>query len=473
MEQRRKRNRSKVSPLVSKTSKKMHSEESDMTTMQGHGACNDPSAHANVIRPTIVDSLRQHLEKVNDDSDLSDTEARIVKSVMLLFDDRLKTHTDQITQKLNQEIDSHNKTHESLRKMDIKYDLLESKYNDMAKKYDSLLDRVVKSELKAMRNNLIISGIAESFGNKEADLRQWIKDVITSLNGNPDVNISAIHRLRPKGNGKPRDVIVRFEDFKVKREFFAHRFKIKEKEKYKDIFISEQFPPEIQEERKVLRAIAAEARLQKPELARKISVYENTLFIDGRKFTTSNLHMLPPSLQHIVQGFKQNHEALVFFTKRSPFSNHFPTKFTHEDMTYANGEQLFMMQKARCYGDEDAMKKILENDNPVVIKGIGNSIGGFEPERWHQSAMNLLVPGILSKFEQNEECKAALLASGERALGEATTEDPWGVGMRLSDPNVLNINLWTEKRNIMGKVLERIRSILREREFPAAMPNNL
>jgi hypothetical protein len=210
--------------------------------------------------------------------------------------------------------------------------------------------------------------------------------------------------------------------------------------------------------------VAAEARQQFPHIAQKISVFENTLFIDSTRYKTSSLHLLPDSLQPIVHGFKLNDEALVFFTKRNPLSNHYPCQFVHDGEHYLNGEQLFMMEKAKCFGDDAAYEQISRMTNPAAMKGVGNDIKGFNAATWHGESMKAILPGLLSKFDQNEICRKALLNTGRRQLGEATKEDPWGVGMRLSDPKVLDVNLWKDKKNIMGKTLEKIRSIIIERD---------
>ena len=58
-----------------------------------------------------------------------------------------------------------------------------------------------------------------------------------------------------------------------------------------------------------------------------------------------------------------------------------------------------------------------------------------------------------------------LLSTDERVIGEATSEDPWGVGMRLNNPEVLNQTKWKGKSNLIGQILMNIRDQLREEGY--------
>jgi predicted NAD-dependent protein-ADP-ribosyltransferase YbiA (DUF1768 family) len=70
-----------------------------------------------------------------------------------------------------------------------------------------------------------------------------------------------------------------------------------------------------------------------------------------------------------------------------------------------------------------------------------------------------MYPVLLEKFKQNEGPRNILLNTGSRRLGEATTERYWGIGMKLSDPYVLNTSKWSNE-NIVGSMLERVRTEL-------------
>ena len=451
----KKRNRSAVSPqIVTINKRKMPETKMD-----------DVTPHPPEKPDSTLDSLRSQLADMSENINLDDSQKQVVKAVYILLQDSVETNMKKIGDRLDQEIKQHSETKEELAYTQLELDSLKLKHDELSRKYTQVLNRVVEAEMKSMENNIIISGIPELPGETEDNLRHWINTLVADLGAVEPPNISEIHRLKPKGRGKPRDVIVRFARYSIKREFFGQRYKIREIKNghYKSIWLSEQYPPEIQEERKVLLAVAAEARQQFPDIARNISVFKNTLYIDRTRYKVSTLHLLPDSLQPIVQGFKQNDEAVAFFTKRSPLSNHYPCQFSYDGENYLNGEQFFMMEKAKCFDDDAAYHQLSKMENPAAMKGVGRNIKGFDASTWHKQSMTVLVPGLLQKFEQNKVCREALMNTGNRKLGEATKEDPWGIGMNLADPNVLNTSLWKDKPNIMGKVLEKIRETLREK----------
>ena len=74
--------------------------------------------------------------------------------------------------------------------------------------------------------------------------------------------------------------------------------------------------------------------------------------------------------------------------------------------------------------------------------------------------VEIIYPGILEKFKQNEAARNVLLNTGVKQLGEATVERFWGIGMRLSDRNVLDTKRWKRDENIVGKMLMKVRDEL-------------
>ncbi len=78
---------------------------------------------------------------------------------------------------------------------------------------------------------------------------------------------------------------------------------------------------------------------------------------------------------------------------------------------------------------------------------------------WYAVARQQIYPGILAKFQQNELLANYLINTGEKVIGESTTDKYWGVGMSLTNPNVLDKNHWQGK-NIMGLVLQAVRAEL-------------
>ena len=83
-----------------------------------------------------------------------------------------------------------------------------------------------------------------------------------------------------------------------------------------------------------------------------------------------------------------------------------------------------MAEKARCFDDQHALRRILDSDSPVVQKAIGRDISGFNQRTWHEEVEEAIYPGLLKKFQHVTEAKEALLAiellerQQEKAHGE-------------------------------------------------------
>ena len=454
--QERKRNRSKVSPTISGKQSKVKIDSSDTPSMASD---KPPSLIMPGSRKLSLGDISTRISVNHKDIKLNDKDINLIKVIVALIEESLTESTNFIDSGLQDEIAAHKQTQQKLSELETKHNALEHEHKKLESKVSYMENQLLENEMNSMKNNIIISGISENNGTDESSLKKWLLVLTKDVYEKEDINISSIHRTGRSKNGKPRDVIIRFADYNEKREFFKQRFNIKAKEKYKDLFVAEQFPRGIQEQRKVLTAVAKEARLLWPHLERKISVYQNVLYIDNTRYKSSDLHRLPKELHPIVHGYKEDDATHVFFTKRSILSNHFPCDFKHNGQQYNCGEQLFMAEKARCFGDQHALRRIMETDSPVIQKAIGREISGFNMHAWHEEVQEAIYPGLLCKFQQVAEAKEALLKTGSRVLGEATKESPWGIGKILSDPDVLDQSAWTDS-NIIGKVLAKIREEL-------------
>ena len=118
-----------------------------------------------------------------------------------------------------------------------------------------------------------------------------------------------------------------------------------------------------------------------------------------------------------------------------------------------------METKALYFNDTKAAAAIMSTDNPAAQKGLGRNIAGFDEEKWRAACPPLLLPGLKARFVQNPECLNALLMTGTRSIGEATTETLWGIGHKLSDPEALDSTKWHDQ-NLMGLILQEIRKRL-------------
>lgn len=105
----------------------------------------------------------------------------------------------------------------------------------------------------------------------------------------------------------------------------------------------------------------------------------------------------------------------------------------------------------------------METVDPVENKKCLNKMKAEgQEELWRATVGNWLKPGLIAKFTQNKPALDFLMSTGTREIGEASMNDYWGIGWKLSDDKVLHIHSWKGK-NTLGVALMEVRENLRER----------
>jgi ribA/ribD-fused uncharacterized protein len=166
---------------------------------------------------------------------------------------------------------------------------------------------------------------------------------------------------------------------------------------------------------------------------------------------------LPEDLNPMLDATQTKDGVTVFYTKFSPFSNHYmAAPFKLGQLTYSSTEQYYFAQKATQMGDDDKLSAILKEDDPAKIKGLGDKCKNVKNIKWESMMYEHMKNGNVAKYNQNPAAKIALMKTGASKLGEASASSEfWGVGMSMYDKERFNTNKW--KNNAMGQILSDIR----------------
>lgn len=141
-------------------------------------------------------------------------------------------------------------------------------------------------------------------------------------------------------------------------------------------------------------------------------------------------------------------------------SQWWPSPFAVGGLTYPTAEHWMMAGKARLFGDEQAIPRILQARTPAEAKKLGRLVQGFDNERWAAERFELVVRGNLAKFGQSEALLAYLLSAGNRVLVEASPLDRiWGIGLASDDERATDPVRW-RGLNLLGFALMEARSRL-------------
>ncbi|MGW4892073.1 NADAR family protein [Kitasatospora sp. NPDC004240] len=141
-------------------------------------------------------------------------------------------------------------------------------------------------------------------------------------------------------------------------------------------------------------------------------------------------------------------------------SQWWPSAFTVDGVRYATAEHWMMAGKARMFGDEAIVPRILAAKSPAEAKKLGRQVRGFRDAVWTAGRFELVVEGNLAKFGQDEALREYLLGTGGRVLVEASPMDRiWGIGLAADDERAEHPASWRGE-NLLGFALMETRTRL-------------
>jgi len=147
-----------------------------------------------------------------------------------------------------------------------------------------------------------------------------------------------------------------------------------------------------------------------------------------------------------------------------PFSQWYAADMEIDEIHYNCCEQWMMAEKARLFGDQDALEEIMAISDPREQKAIGRHVRDFDKDEWENIenngqpyCWNIVYRGNKAKFDQNPGLKEYLLATKGETIVEASPYDKiWGIGRGEEDPDCHDRDKWLGT-NWLGEVLTALR----------------
>lgn len=131
--------------------------------------------------------------------------------------------------------------------------------------------------------------------------------------------------------------------------------------------------------------------------------------------------------------------------------------FTVDSVTYNCAEQYMMAEKARLFGDHEALDKIMASSDPRTQKALGRQVKNFDKDTWEKEAKLIVYRGNFAKFTQNPHMLEWLLTTVGKTLVEASPWDNiWGIGLDGNDPRALSRDTWLGT-NWLGEIITKVR----------------
>jgi len=113
------------------------------------------------------------------------------------------------------------------------------------------------------------------------------------------------------------------------------------------------------------------------------------------------------------------------------------------------------------FGDKEVADLIMEQKDPKKQKFLGRQVRGFDQQKWMNKCQSVMVPGLVSKFLQDEYALGVMLSTEDAIIVEASPVDAiWGIGLAEGDPDAQIPGRW-KGLNLLGKTLMTARDELR------------
>ncbi len=144
-------------------------------------------------------------------------------------------------------------------------------------------------------------------------------------------------------------------------------------------------------------------------------------------------------------------------------SNWYLEEFILDNIKFTSMEQYMMYSKAILFNDKKTADKILTSNNCGKIKSLGREVHNFNDKIWDKNKKNIVIKGLMAKFEYNLELRNELLKTGNKILVECAVGDRiWGIGLGMKDEKRFDVEKW-RGQNLLGQCLMIVREQLREK----------
>lgn len=340
-----------------------------------------------------------------------------------------------------------------------KVNLLEVENQQIKSKNEELEEKVLLLEYHQRRNNLLFDGIPEVDGRENGrDCYNKLLHCLGSIKSiNPaSVPIDRCHRVGPRIKNKTRSIIARFNWYGDLTKILEHKSELPS-----GVFVSEDFPEEWQERRRMLRPLL--------NCAKQIDKYKDSsllvrdkLIIDGKQYTVAprnNLCELPKDIVPSSTCERKDSSTIAFLGPHSVFSNFHPAPFVESNVKYTCTEQMIQAEKAVMFNDKQSLEKVMKATSPFKMKELGSRIRNFDKNTWEANRRKIVTRAVHAKFKQNKSLGKLLQSTGSLLIVEASRDPVWGTGIHLKDDNVLNCSMW-KGNGIMSEILAQVRESL-------------
>lgn len=306
------------------------------------------------------------------------------------------------------------------------------------------------------QRNLMLMGVEEP--KEGEDERPKISEILQNRLGIDKPKIDRAIRMGTSTGKLPRPVLITFGHMHQRFQVWHKKSEIN-KDQTQKLWVQEDLPKALRYELSALLKIKKKAK-SLPDKYPEVKIRDFKIKVQGRFYNAQQLELLPDDLKPSRTTTPQSDDAVVFFGRSSPMSNHHLCNINIAGRAFTCVEHFLAWQRANVAKDEALAKEVLEMKDPSEHKKVLNSLKEKNQEQWEDTVENVLLTVLRAKFKQNEKLKKFLCDTYPRRIGEASINPQWGIGMSLTNENVLDTSKWNENGNRLGKALQMVREEL-------------
>lgn len=274
-----------------------------------------------------------------------------------------------------------------------------SENKKLKRKFVNLQELVNTIDNRQRKFNLIFEGVAEN--EKESD-KQSIIDLLTkSKIGCDTAHVDSAYRLGKKIASKKRPILVSFTNVTTKDLILTKASEIKKQTQLPGLWINKDLSDASRIRTMEVRKCYNLMKQQKM----KCKLSGATIEYNHRHYEHKDLHKLPEGClledtQLVTCEDTNKRTSLCFQGSHAYVSNFYQTEIEYKDLMFISAEQAFQWAKATHCNDLCVAEKILEVDDPYVIKKLSEEI--VIKNDWGLEEEQVLYEIVKQKFLQNQ-----------------------------------------------------------------------
>ena len=378
--------------------------------------------------------------------------------------DEMKSQMTQLETKIEQKIDDNaGKVATSFKTSEKKLDIIEKNTTNLStrveklekeanvkeKQIEKLSKKIEDLEQDKRNHQVIIEGLPE---DKNDNLRRKLDELFAALDLPFDsewVDLAYRIGIRNDKSTRPRAVKVSFPFLRYRHILFKSTYKLRNTQKFKRVYLVDDYPQDVQENIKELRAVSAFARSKGIDSR----VRGTKIVVDGKDYTHKEMSNLPYNLSIENAKVIEVEDGVAFQGKHAYLSSHYPCTIKHEDKVYHCSEQMYQYTRATENDEGGVARRIYEETDLKEIMKLGKLIK--DSPAWKTKEVPTMAAIIRRKFDQNPALKDKLCRTNGH-LYEATLHPVYGCGFTLAQNNLIKKTNVTAG-NKLGEKLEELR----------------